>query len=197
MNVSATFNVLRLLQKPSSCLPQASISNFNHLPIPLSTVFVLQPGEKVDIRAVVLDKDNCFAKAKENVVHQPYKVGSLIIPIGIIHLYVYVCRISTRVDLLLLSSHRQTFESRLFLRIRHDVDLLICRLLGKISSSPRSISWISSLDRQQFSRNNRRSWRQRSYFIGSRHWCQGSQALYEEAWLRRSNSRPFSKCTRQ
>ena len=174
MNVSATFNVLRLLQKPSLCLPQASISNFNNLPIPLSAVFVSQPGEKVDIRAVVLDKDNCFAKSKENEVHQPYKVGSLIIPTGIIHLYVYVCTTSSRVYLLLLSSHCQTLEPRLFLRIRHDVDLLICRRIGKISSSSRSISWISSLDRQQFSRNNGRSWRQRSYFVRSRHWCQGS-----------------------
>lgn len=75
MNFSATFNVLRLFQNPSLCLPQATISNFNHLPIPVSTAFVSRHGGKVDIRAVILDKDNCFAKPKENAVHKPYEVS--------------------------------------------------------------------------------------------------------------------------
>jgi hypothetical protein len=77
MNISATLNAFRLIQNPSLCLPHASIPNFNHLPIPLSAAFVSRRGEKVDIRAVVLDKDNCFAKSKENVVHKPYEVGDL------------------------------------------------------------------------------------------------------------------------
>lgn len=83
MNVSATLNVIRLIQNPSLCLPQASIPNFNHLPIPLSTAFVSRHGGKVDIRAVVLDKDNCFAKPKENVVHKPYEVGNLMFLTGV------------------------------------------------------------------------------------------------------------------
>lgn len=82
MNLSATLNVLRLIQNPSLCLPQASIPNFNHLPIPLSTAFVSRHGEKVDIRAVVLDKDNCFAIPKENAVYKPYEVGSLTFLMG-------------------------------------------------------------------------------------------------------------------
>ena len=77
MNLSGTFNVLKLIHNPSLCLSQASISNFNHLPIPLSTAFVSRHGGKVDIRAVVLDKDNCFAKPNENAVHKPYEVGDL------------------------------------------------------------------------------------------------------------------------
>lgn len=77
MNISATLNAFRLIQNPSLCLPHASIPNFNHLPIPLSAAFFSRHGEKVDIRAVVLDKDNCFAKSKENVVHKPYEVGKL------------------------------------------------------------------------------------------------------------------------
>lgn len=75
MNTSATINVFRLIYNPTLCLPQATISNFNQLPIPLSSAFVsLSNRQKLDIRAVVLDKDNCFAKPKENNVYQPYNV---------------------------------------------------------------------------------------------------------------------------
>lgn len=82
MNLSATINVLKLIQNPSLCLPHAAIPNFNNLPIPLSTAFVLRHGEKADIRAVVLDKDNCFAIPKENAVYKPYEVGNLMFSIG-------------------------------------------------------------------------------------------------------------------
>lgn len=72
MNVSATLNFLRVIGKPSLCLPHATIPTFNDLPIPLSDAFgTLKP----DIRAVVLDKDDCFAVPKENVVYKPYTVG--------------------------------------------------------------------------------------------------------------------------
>lgn len=73
LNVSATLNVFRLLAKPSLCLPQATVSTFNQLPIPLNAVFAKKYG-KVDIRAVVLDKDNCFARPGENEVYGPYEV---------------------------------------------------------------------------------------------------------------------------
>ncbi|KAL8998279.1 MAG: hypothetical protein Q9169_002593 [Polycauliona sp. 2 TL-2023] len=69
MNVSATLNAFRLLRNPSLCLPHATISTFNDLPVPLSKAF---GSVEVDIRAVVLDKDNCFAVPKENVVYKPY-----------------------------------------------------------------------------------------------------------------------------
>ncbi|KAL8900993.1 MAG: hypothetical protein Q9192_000768 [Flavoplaca navasiana] len=77
MNVSATLNAFRLLRTPSLCLPHATISTFNDLPVPLSNAF---GNVKADIRAVVLDKDNCFAVPKENVVHKPYmdKFNSLL-----------------------------------------------------------------------------------------------------------------------
>ncbi|KAH0371270.1 HAD-superfamily phosphatase, partial [Aureobasidium melanogenum] len=69
MNVSGTLSFFRLFRDPSLCLPHHTVSTFNHLPIPLSRAF----GErKVDIRAVVLDKDNCFAVPKENEVYEPY-----------------------------------------------------------------------------------------------------------------------------
>ncbi|KAF2213033.1 hypothetical protein CERZMDRAFT_83954 [Cercospora zeae-maydis SCOH1-5] len=73
MNVSATVNVLRLLVNPSLCLPHHTIATFDQLPVPLSQAFI-KPGsdKKPDIRAVVLDKDNCFAIPKTNVIHPPY-----------------------------------------------------------------------------------------------------------------------------
>ena len=75
MNVSGTLNAFKLLFNPSLCLPHASISNFSQLPIPLSTAFNTgEKGELPDIRAVVLDKDNCFARPKENEIYEEYHV---------------------------------------------------------------------------------------------------------------------------
>ena len=73
LNISATLNVFRLLTRPSLCLPHATISTFNQLPIPLGSGFEGK-YKNVDIRAVVLDKDNCFAYPKENEVHKSYEV---------------------------------------------------------------------------------------------------------------------------
>ncbi|KAF2188967.1 HAD-superfamily phosphatase [Zopfia rhizophila CBS 207.26] len=73
MNISGTLNVFRLIRDPALCLPQHTVSTFNHLPIPLSKAFNPKDGEQqVDIRAVVLDKDNCFAIPHTNEVHKPY-----------------------------------------------------------------------------------------------------------------------------
>ncbi|CAO2655204.1 Nn.00g102680.m01.CDS01 [Neocucurbitaria sp. VM-36] len=74
MNLSGTLNVFRLLRDPTLCLPQHTVSTFNHLPIPLSKAFRRsgKDGEKeVDIQAVVLDKDNCFAVPHTNEIHKP------------------------------------------------------------------------------------------------------------------------------
>ncbi|KAH3913102.1 hypothetical protein HBI56_087740 [Parastagonospora nodorum] len=76
MNISGTLNVFRLLRDPTLCLPQHTVSTFNHLPIPLSKAFPRKDGAKigkeVDIQAVVLDKDNCFAVPHTNELHPPY-----------------------------------------------------------------------------------------------------------------------------
>ncbi|KAF2785942.1 HAD-superfamily phosphatase, partial [Melanomma pulvis-pyrius CBS 109.77] len=73
MNISGTLNVFRLIRDPALCLPQYTVSTFNHLPIPLSKAFHRKDDRKeVDIRAVVLDKDNCFAVPHSNEVHKPY-----------------------------------------------------------------------------------------------------------------------------
>jgi phosphatidylglycerophosphatase GEP4 len=73
-NVSATLNIFRLIARPALCLPHATISTFNDLPIPLNKAF--KRHKDVDIRAVVLDKDNCFAYPQSNTVHKPYEVIS-------------------------------------------------------------------------------------------------------------------------
>lgn len=73
LNVSATLNIFRVFANPSLCLPHATISTFNDLPIPLNKAFE-KHGEKVDIKAVVLDKDDCFATPHSNEVYEPYRV---------------------------------------------------------------------------------------------------------------------------
>jgi hypothetical protein len=75
MNISGTLNVFRLIRDPTLCLPHHTVSTFNHLPVPLSKAFATRDGEKgADIRAVVLDKDNCFAVPHKNEVYTPYNV---------------------------------------------------------------------------------------------------------------------------
>jgi phosphatidylglycerophosphatase GEP4 len=85
LNITATWNLLRVFAKPGLCLPHATVSTFNELPIPLSRAFVGRYGKdgkdekerRVNIRAVVLDKDDCFAKPHENEVWKPYRVCRL------------------------------------------------------------------------------------------------------------------------
>ncbi len=76
-NVSATLNLFRLATNPALCLPQATVSTFNQLPIPLNGAFEKfgrDGKKKVEIRAVVLDKDNCFAVPDDNQMYKPYEV---------------------------------------------------------------------------------------------------------------------------
>ena len=76
MNVSGSLNFFRIFRDPSLCLPHYTVANFNQLPVPLSLVITKTPdGQKADIRAVVLDKDNCFAIPYENEVYKPYHVS--------------------------------------------------------------------------------------------------------------------------
>ncbi|KAL2157565.1 hypothetical protein VTH06DRAFT_5943 [Thermothelomyces fergusii] len=72
LNLSGSLNVFRLLVKPSLCLPHATVATFEDLPIPLSKAFC-RGDKQPDIRAVVLDKDDCFAIPDHNEVHEPYK----------------------------------------------------------------------------------------------------------------------------
>lgn len=73
LNLSASLNIFKLLSNPSLCLPHAAVSTFRDLPIPLDSAFK-RKGVDVNIRAVVLDKDDCFAVPETNEVHKPYQV---------------------------------------------------------------------------------------------------------------------------
>ncbi|KAF2103885.1 HAD-superfamily phosphatase [Rhizodiscina lignyota] len=74
MNLSGTVNVFRLVLSPTLCLPHHTISTFNQLPVPLSKAFPTRNGEEAaDIRAVILDKDNCFAEPHSLEVYEPYR----------------------------------------------------------------------------------------------------------------------------
>lgn len=64
-NLSATLNILRLAFNPQLCMPHLVIPTFNNLPIPVSF-----PDS--NIKAIVLDKDNCFAKAHDDKVWPEY-----------------------------------------------------------------------------------------------------------------------------
>ncbi len=76
LNVSATLNIFRLITRPGLCLPHATVSTFNELPVPLGKAF--GKYKNVDIKAVVLDKDNCFAYPNANTVYKPYEVRNLL-----------------------------------------------------------------------------------------------------------------------
>ena len=77
MNISGTLNAFRLLFQPTLCLPHHRVSTFDQLPIPLSKALKSRSrngDEKpADIRAVILDKDNCFAIPKQNNVYPSYE----------------------------------------------------------------------------------------------------------------------------
>lgn len=73
LNLSASLNIFKLIANPSLCLPHATISTFKDLPIPLDSAFQ-QKDNKVEIRAVILDKDDCFAVPETNTIHEPYQV---------------------------------------------------------------------------------------------------------------------------
>lgn len=92
-NVSATLNIFRLIARPTLCLPHATISTFDQLPIPLNQAFgKTTNGRDADIRAVVLDKDNCFAYPNKNEVHKPYEVGFIVPGISdLIYLLYLLC----------------------------------------------------------------------------------------------------------
>lgn len=73
LNLSASLNIFKLLSNPSLCLPHATIATFKDLPVPLDLAFQGK-GDKAEIKAVVLDKDDCFAVPETNVVYGPYQV---------------------------------------------------------------------------------------------------------------------------
>ncbi|KAI2466078.1 HAD-superfamily phosphatase [Annulohypoxylon bovei var. microspora] len=71
LNLSGTLNIFKLIARPSLCLPHSTVSTFNEIPSPFEKAFEGR-GNKVDIRAVVLDKDDCFAYPNTNEIYPAY-----------------------------------------------------------------------------------------------------------------------------
>lgn len=81
MNLSGTINAFRLLYAPRLVRPHVVLSQFSELTFPLETCIAAniwkQHGvdiPKPDIRAVVIDKDNCIAKPHALEVWPAYQV---------------------------------------------------------------------------------------------------------------------------
>ncbi|KAK9471326.1 HAD-superfamily phosphatase [Dipodascopsis tothii] len=79
LNLSATLNAARLVARPKLCLPAYQVERFDQLPVPL-TAESLRPfrgpglaAARLDIRAIVVDKDNCFALPDGDDVYPAYK----------------------------------------------------------------------------------------------------------------------------
>ena len=68
MNFSGTINAFRLLLKPQLCIPHLTVNTFDNITIPIRN-----PGWP-EFKAVVLDKDNCFAVERSIYVYKPYEV---------------------------------------------------------------------------------------------------------------------------
>jgi hypothetical protein len=79
-NISGTVSAFRLLRDPTLCLPHHTVPTFAHLPVPLSPALASSnvggdaKRRAPDIRAVVLDKDNCFAVPHSNEIYPACKV---------------------------------------------------------------------------------------------------------------------------
>ncbi|EPE09631.1 had superfamily phosphatase [Ophiostoma piceae UAMH 11346] len=74
LNLSASVNIFRLLARPSLCLPHGVVSTFNDIPVPLDSAFAARSGgKKPEIKAVVLDKDDCFAFPESSEVWPSYQ----------------------------------------------------------------------------------------------------------------------------
>jgi phosphatidylglycerophosphatase GEP4 len=71
-NLSGTLTFFKLFQNPALCLPHHTVKTFADLPVPLSKAFQ-ESDKEADIRAVILDKDNCFALPHSNEVYPAYR----------------------------------------------------------------------------------------------------------------------------
>lgn len=71
MNLSGTLNAFRLLYYPTLFLPHHTIPSFDAVPLPPFPHTTLSQ-KPPSIRALVLDKDNCFAAPQTTSIHPPY-----------------------------------------------------------------------------------------------------------------------------
>ena len=61
------------LFRPTYFLAHHRVESFAAITLPLSKSLHHADGSPTDIRAIVLDKDDCFARQLENDVYEPFK----------------------------------------------------------------------------------------------------------------------------
>ena len=108
------------------------VSTFDQLPIPLTS------KTWPDIKAVVLDKDNCFAVNRGIYVYKPYKVGSL-----------FVCSFHTR------RKHEgldQVIDTTQSLAVTF-YSIYSHSMVGSFQATAEGISRTAAFDRQQLGGN--------------------------------------------
>jgi hypothetical protein len=82
MNLSGTLNAWRAVMTPRLARPHAVFSQFSEITFPLSKCIAANVKQRwgidvqPDIRAVVIDKDNCIAKPKSLLLVDEYTVVS-------------------------------------------------------------------------------------------------------------------------
>jgi phosphatidylglycerophosphatase GEP4 len=86
VNLSAALNAFRLLYEPQLARPHVVISQFSDLKFPLGNCIAMNVKRRFqtdirvpDIRAVVVDKDNCIAKPHQSELWHAYKVATCIL----------------------------------------------------------------------------------------------------------------------
>lgn len=101
LNLSASLSIFKLLAKPSLCLPHATVVTFNDLPLALGDL-VAEKGKKVNIKAIVLDKDDCFAYPERSEIFEAYKVFLLFLQLLVVsflaHLIFGICLLLAKND---------------------------------------------------------------------------------------------------
>jgi phosphatidylglycerophosphatase GEP4 len=80
MNLSGTINTFRLLYAPTLARPHVVLNQFTELSFPLKKCIAANVKKRYgldvpepDIRAVVIDKDNCIARPHSLEVWPAYK----------------------------------------------------------------------------------------------------------------------------
>jgi len=83
MNLSGTLNAWRAVMTPRTVRPHVVLGQFSDLTFPLATCVAASVKQRwgidvqPDIRAVVIDKDNCIAKARTLQLVEEYAVLSV------------------------------------------------------------------------------------------------------------------------
>ncbi|KAK9454700.1 HAD-superfamily phosphatase [Dipodascopsis uninucleata] len=73
MNITGTLHAVKVLVNPNLAAPHLRVPTLDQLPIPLSKALTTADGKPADIRAIVVDKDNCFAEPEGKNVWPAYR----------------------------------------------------------------------------------------------------------------------------